>query len=41
MWSGKKKAVTFSIDDGDTGDKRIIEIFNNKKFQTFCYVAQL
>ena len=28
MWNGKKKAVTFSIDDGGIGDKRIIEIFN-------------
>ncbi len=28
MWNNKKKAVTFSIDDGGMGDKRIIEIFD-------------
>ena len=28
MWNGKKKAVTFSFDDGVTQDKRLIEIFN-------------
>lgn len=28
MWNGKLKAVTFSIDDGCVGDKRIVEIFN-------------
>ena len=28
MWKGKLKAVTFSVDDGCVGDKRIVEIFN-------------
>ena len=28
MWNGKKKAVTFSYDDGVTQDIRLIEIFN-------------
>ncbi len=28
MWNGKKKAVTFSFDDGVTQDKRLIKIFN-------------
>ncbi len=28
MWQGKKKAVTFSFDDGVTQDIRLIEIFN-------------
>lgn len=28
MWQGKKKALTFSYDDGVTQDKRLIEIFN-------------
>ncbi|MBQ8546260.1 MAG: polysaccharide deacetylase family protein [Clostridia bacterium] len=28
MWDGKKKAVTFSFDDGVTQDIRLIEIFN-------------
>lgn len=28
MWNGKKKAVTFSYDDGVTQDKRFIEILN-------------
>ena len=28
MWNGKKKAVTFSFDDGVTQDIRLIEIFN-------------
>ena len=28
MIGGKKKAVTFSFDDGDTQDQRLIEIFN-------------
>ncbi len=28
MWNGKKKAVTFSYDDGVQADKRLIEIFN-------------
>ena len=28
MWNGKKKALTFSYDDGVTQDKRLIEIFN-------------
>ncbi len=28
MWQGKKKAVTFSFDDGVTQDVRLIEIFN-------------
>lgn len=28
MWNGKKKAVTFSFDDGVSQDIRLIEIFN-------------
>ena len=28
MWNGKKKAITFSFDDGVTQDIRLIEIFN-------------
>ena len=28
MWCGKKKAVTFSFDDGVTQDIRLIEILN-------------
>ncbi|MBQ8815888.1 MAG: polysaccharide deacetylase family protein [Lachnospiraceae bacterium] len=28
MFSGKKKAITFSYDDGVTQDKRLIDIFN-------------
>lgn len=28
MWKGKKKAVTFSFDDGVTQDIRLVEIFN-------------
>ena len=28
MWNGKKKAVTFSFDDGVTQDVRVIEILN-------------
>ena len=28
MWQGKKKAVTFSFDDGVTQDIRLIEILN-------------
>ena len=28
MWNGKKKAVTFSFDDGVTQDLRVIEILN-------------
>ena len=28
MWYGKKKAVTFSFDDGVTQDIRLVEIFN-------------
>lgn len=28
MWSGKKKAVTFSFDDGVSQDIRLIEMFN-------------
>jgi peptidoglycan/xylan/chitin deacetylase (PgdA/CDA1 family) len=28
MWNGKKKAVTFSFDDGVTQDIKLIEIFN-------------
>ncbi len=28
MWKGKKKAITFSYDDGVTQDIRLIEIFN-------------
>lgn len=29
MWQGKKKALTFSFDDGVTQDKRAIEILNS------------
>ena len=28
MWNGKKKAITFSFDDGVTQDIRLIELFN-------------
>ncbi len=28
MWQGKKKALTFSFDDGVTQDARLIELFN-------------
>ena len=28
MWNGKKKAVTFSFDDGVTQDIRLVEILN-------------
>lgn len=28
MWNGKKKAVTFSFDDGVTQDIRLVEMFN-------------
>ena len=28
MWNGKKKAITFSFDDGVTQDKKLIEILN-------------
>lgn len=28
MWNGKKKALTFSYDDGITQDRRLVEIFN-------------
>lgn len=28
MWDGKKKAVTFSYDDGIVFDRRLVEIFN-------------
>lgn len=28
MWDGKKKAVTFSYDDGVVFDRRLVEIFN-------------
>ena len=28
MWQGKKKAVTFSFDDGVLQDLRLIDIFN-------------
>ena len=28
MWNGKKKAITFSFDDGVWQDRRLIEIFN-------------
>lgn len=29
MWNGKKKALTFSYDDGIEMDKKLVEIFNN------------
>ena len=28
MWNGKRKAVTFSYDDGVTQDKRLVELFS-------------
>ena len=28
MWNGKKKAVTFSYDDGVTQDRRLVEMMN-------------
>ena len=28
MWNGKKKAVTFSYDDGVEQDRRLIALFN-------------
>ena len=28
MWNGKKKAITFSYDDGVTQDVRLVELFN-------------
>lgn len=28
MWNGKKKAITFSYDDGVTQDKRLVSLFN-------------
>ena len=28
MWNGKKKAITFSFDDGVTQDIRVIKILN-------------
>ena len=28
MWNGKKKAVTFSYDDGVTQDCRLVEMMN-------------
>ncbi|MCI8356082.1 MAG: polysaccharide deacetylase family protein, partial [Lachnospiraceae bacterium] len=28
MWEGKKKAVTFSYDDGVTQDRRLVELLN-------------
>ena len=28
MWNGKKKAITFSYDDGVTQDRRLVEILN-------------
>ena len=28
MWDGKKKAITFSFDDGVTQDIRLVEILN-------------
>ena len=34
MWNGKKKAVTFSYDDGVVYDKRLVEIFN--KYNLKC-----
>lgn len=27
-WQGKKKAVTFSVDDGAVQDRRVVEILN-------------
>ena len=34
MWNGKKKAVTFSFDDGVTQDIRLVELFN--KYNLKC-----
>ncbi|MBQ9734368.1 MAG: polysaccharide deacetylase family protein [Clostridia bacterium] len=33
MWNGKKKAVTFSFDDGVTQDRYIVEILNKYKLK--------
>ena len=41
MWNGKKKAITFSFDDGVLQDKRLIDIFNkyklNEKIYTYAH----
>ena len=34
MWDGKKKAITFSFDDGTRQDERLVEIFN--KYNLKC-----
>ena len=31
MWNGKKKAITFSYDDGISQDIRIVELLNKYK----------
>lgn len=33
MWDGKKKAVTFSYDDGVVYDRRLVEIFNQHQLK--------
>ena len=41
MWNGKKKAVTFSFDDGVTQDIRLIEIFNKYGLKgTFNFIKR-
>ena len=34
MWDGKRKAVTFSYDDGIEMDRRLVEMFN--KYDLKC-----
>ncbi|MBQ8291839.1 MAG: polysaccharide deacetylase family protein [Clostridia bacterium] len=42
MWNGKKKAITFSFDDGVTQDIRLIEIFNRYNLKcTFNICSEL
>ena len=33
MWNGKKKAITFSFDDGITQDIRLVELFNKYRLK--------
>lgn len=42
MFQGKKKAITFSYDDGVTQDIRLIEIFNKHNLKaTFNLNSEL
>ena len=36
MWNGKKKAVTFSYDDGVTQDCRLVEMMNTYGVKGTC-----